>query len=497
MKKSLEILQQVYGYESFRGNQSKVIDHVVAGGDALVLMSTGEGKSLCYQIPSMVRAGVGVVVCPLIALMQNQVLALKRRGVRAEYLHSGMTKAEEIAVEKLLARGKLDLIYVSPERLATDGFTLILDQLYEHDGISLFAIDEAHCISHWGHSFRPNYRRLSNLAKQYPDVPRIAVTATADDKTRQDIVEQLQLERAKTFVSTFDRPNLAHTVVIRGDRSQQLLEFLREHEGQAGIVYCQLQQTVEEIARWLVSENIKAAPYHAGLADEVRTKNQQRFLNKRGIVMVATEAFGMGIDKSNVRFVALLGMPRSLEDYYQQVGRAGRDGEPAHAWMCFDSKDVIRHRRHINNSDDSRQEKKVKNAKLNAALAWVESTTCRRAGLLRYFGEAAEDCGTCDNCVEPPNLVKKRASQRQPPIENLRDMIDAQACDARREELCSWRVEMALSNRVPVFKILPETALNQIMDRKKLTMNDLENMPGIGQKKAGLYGGDILRILNH
>ena len=496
MKKSLEILQQVYGYASFRGNQSKVIDHVVAGGDALVLMSTGEGKSLCYQIPSMVRAGVGVVVCPLIALMQNQVLALKSRGVHAAYLHSGMTKAEEIAVEKQLARGKLDLIYVSPERLATDGFTLILDQLYENDGIALFAIDEAHCISHWGHSFRPNYRKLSNLAKQYPDVPRIAVTATADDKTRQDIVEQLQLEQAKTFVSSFDRPNLAHAVVVRGDQNQQLLEFLREHEGQAGIVYCQLQQTVEELARWLVSENIKAAPYHAGLADDVRTKNQQRFMTKRGIVMVATEAFGMGIDKSNVRFVAVLGMPRSLEDYYQQVGRAGRDGKPAQAWMCFDLKDVIRHRRHINNSDDSKQQKKVKNVKLNATLAWAESIACRRAGLLRYFGEAAEDCGICDNCIAPSNPVEKRARQWQLPVENLRDIVDAQARDARRENLCSWRVEMAVSNRVPVFKILPETALNQLLDRRKLTMQDLENVPGIGQKKAGLYGGDIFRILN-
>ena len=321
------------------------------------------------------------------------------------------------------------------------------------------------------------------------------MTATADDTTRQDIIEQLQLEHGKTFVSSFDRPNLAHSVVVRGDKNQQLLEFLREHEGQAGIVYCQLQHTVEEIARWLVSENIKAAPYHAGLADDVRTKNQQRFLTKRGIVMVATEAFGMGIDKPNVRFVALLGMPKSLEDYYQQVGRAGRDGEPARTWVCFDPKDVITHRRNIENSKDSRQQKKVKNAKLNETWAWAESTTCRRAGLLRYFGEPAKDCGICDNCAEPPKPVKKGAKQLQPAREIVRDVAGAHASDVRREALCTWRIEVALSNRVPVFKILPETALNQLLNRKKIAMKDLEKVPGIGQRKASLYGGDILRIL--
>jgi ATP-dependent DNA helicase RecQ len=459
-------------------------------------MSTGDGKSLCYQIPSIVRAGVGVVVCPLIALMQNQVHALKNRGVCAEYLHSGMSTAEEITVEEQLLKGKLDLIYVSPERLATSGFKEILTHLYENDGIALFAIDEAHCISHWGHHFRPNYRKVSMLSKRFPDVPRIAVTATADGRTRQDIVEQLQLEDAKTFVSSFDRPNLAHTVVIQGDQRQQLLNFLKEHEGQAGIIYCQRRKTVEEISRWLVSKDIKAAPYHADLPDDVRSSNLQRFIQKRGIVMVATEAFGMGIDKPNVRFVALLGMPKSLEDYYQQVGRAGRDGESAQAWMCFSGSDVTVHRRHINDSNDSLPQKEVKSAKLNAAFAWAQSHSCRRVGLLKYFGEVAEACGLCDNCIDVPKVENGRVVRWEPTRETVRALFFNDPNTVKLRKLRAWRNDRAIENRVPVFKILPDSALNRLLDCDLATIEDLMKVRGFGQQIASRYGSDILRILN-
>ncbi len=402
-----DILRQVFGYEAFRGPQQAIVDHVVAGGDALVLMPTGGGKSLCYQIPAIARQqagrGITIVVSPLIALMHDQVGALHEAGVDAAFLNSSLTGEEAAAVEKRLLRGELTLLYAAPERVTTPRFLAQLDALAERGHLALFAIDEAHCVSQWGHDFRPEYRALTVLHERYPDVPRIALTATADALTRADIVERLQLEQAQQFVSSFDRPNIRYTIVEKKDALTQLLRFIeREHTGDAGIVYCQSRKRVEDVAQSLAEAGIAALPYHAGLDAAVRQQNQNRFLREEGLVMVATIAFGMGIDKPDVRFVAHLDMPKNIEGYYQETGRAGRDGAAADAWMAYGLQDVVNQRRMIDESPAGEDFKQVMRGKLDALLALAEATDCRRVRLLGYFGEKSEPCGNCDNCLHPP-----------------------------------------------------------------------------------------------
>ncbi len=404
------LLHEVFGYAQFRGHQRAIVDHVIGGGDALVLMPTGGGKSLCYQVPAIARhragQGVTVVVSPLIALMHDQVGALEEAGVHAAFLNSTLDSAGAQAVERELLSGRLVLLYAAPERVTHPRFLAMLDSLHERGRLGLFAIDEAHCVSQWGHDFREEYLQLGLLAERYPGVPRIALTATADEHTRADIVERLQLQGARTFVASFDRPNIRYTIVEKDNARAQLLRFLRdEHEGDAGIVYCQSRRKVDETAEWLVSEGIAALPYHAGLDADVRRRHQDRFLREEGVVMVATVAFGMGIDKPDVRFVAHLDLPKNIEGYYQETGRAGRDGEPADAWMTYGLADVVNQRRMIDESTAGEEFKRLQVGKLDALLALAESLDCRRRRLLAYFGEATPAgyrCGNCDNCLDPP-----------------------------------------------------------------------------------------------
>ena len=402
-----DILREVFGYGQFRGPQQAIIEHVVDGGDALVLMPTGGGKSLCYQIPAIARQraghGITVVISPLIALMHDQVGALHEAGVSAAFLNSTLSGEEASQVEKRLLRGDITLLYAAPERVTTPRFLAQLDSLHERGHLSLFAIDEAHCVSQWGHDFRPEYRALTVLHERFGSVPRIALTATADALTRADIVERLQLQDARQFVSSFDRPNISYTIVEKRDATQQLLRFImNEHMGEAGVVYCQSRKRVEEIANTLCDQGIDALPYHAGLDVKVRQANQDQFLRSEGIVMVATIAFGMGIDKPDVRFVAHLDMPKNIEGYYQETGRAGRDGEPADAWMCYGLQDVVNQRRMIDESPAGEEFKQGLRGKLDALLGLAEATDCRRVRLLQYFGEASQPCGNCDNCLHPP-----------------------------------------------------------------------------------------------
>ena len=404
MTDPLDTLRRVFGYPSFRGPQAEIIDHLTGGGDALVLMPTGGGKSLCYQIPSMLRSGVGVVVSPLIALMQDQVDALLQAGVRAAFLNSSQDFAAASEIERRLRMDELDLIYVAPERLLTERFLGLMDYLHGKDRLALFAIDEAHCVSQWGHDFRPEYIQLSALHQRYPTVPRIALTATADHLTQREIIARLGLDAARVFISSFDRPNIRYTVVERDNPRRQLLDFLAGYRGAAGIVYCLSRKKVDETAAWLNEQGITALPYHAGLDAATRQLHQQRFLREDGIVMVATIAFGMGIDKPDVRFVAHLDLPKSLEAYYQETGRAGRDGEPAEAWMTYGLNDVVIHRMRIDESVAGDEQKRVERSKLDALLAWCETVACRRALLLRYFSEETGPCGNCDTCLEPPEL---------------------------------------------------------------------------------------------
>ncbi len=401
------VLQDVFGYEQFRGSQEAIIGHVVGGGDALVLMPTGGGKSLCYQVPAIVRQqagqGVAIVVSPLIALMHDQVGALHEAGVSAAFLNSSLSFDAAQDVELRLQTGDITLLYVAPERLNTPRFLGLLDDLYQQQSLSLFAIDEAHCVSQWGHDFRPEYRALSVLHERYAGVPRIALTATADDLTRADIVERLQLEGAQLFVSSFDRPNIRYRIEEKKDATTQLLRFIeREHAGDAGVVYCQSRKRVEELAAMLVAAGIDALPYHAGLPQDVRQKNQNRFLREEGIVMVATIAFGMGIDKPDVRFVGHVDMPKNIEGYYQETGRAGRDGLAADAWMAYGLGDVVNQRRMIDDSPAGEEFKAALRGKLDALLGLAEATDCRRVRLLAYFGEPSTPCGNCDNCINPP-----------------------------------------------------------------------------------------------
>lgn len=383
------------------------MEHVVGGGDALVLMPTGGGKSLCYQIPAIARQqagqGITVVISPLIALMHDQVGALHEAGVSAAFLNSTLSGEEASQVEKRLLRGDITMLYAAPERVTTPRFLAQLDSLYERGQLALFAIDEAHCVSQWGHDFRPEYRALTVLHERFPQVPRIALTATADALTRQDIVERLQLQAAGQFVSSFDRPNISYTIVEKREASQQLLRFIgAEHAGDAGIVYCQSRRRVEEVAQMLCDQGIDALPYHAGLDVAVRQANQDRFLRSEGIVMVATVAFGMGINKPDVRFVAHLDMPKNIEGYYQETGRAGRDGEPADAWMCYGLQDVVNQRRMIDESPAGEEFKQGLRGKLDALLGLAEAIDCRRVRLLAYFDEDSQPCGNCDNCLQPP-----------------------------------------------------------------------------------------------
>jgi ATP-dependent DNA helicase RecQ len=396
---ALAVLRETFGHPAFRGPQEEIVDHLVAGGDALVLMPTGGGKSLCYQVPSLMREGTGVIVSPLIALMQDQVAAMKLAGVRAAFLNSTQDAETARSVEKALRAGELDLLYVAPERLTT---SRCLD-LLAASRIALFAIDEAHCVSQWGHDFRPEYLQLSVLHERFPGVPRIALTATADPQTRTEIAMRLALDEARVFVSSFDRPNIRYTIVDKADPRSQLLAFIRdEHKGDAGIVYCLSRKKVDETAAWLVSHGVNALPYHAGMETAARTDHQARFQREEGVVVVATIAFGMGIDKPDVRFVAHLDLPKSIEGYYQETGRAGRDGLAADAWMTYGLADLVQQRRLIDQSEASEEFKRVSGAKLDALLGLCETAGCRRVRLLGYFGEDSLACGNCDTCLEPP-----------------------------------------------------------------------------------------------
>lgn len=397
------LLHDVFGYTTFRDAQQAIVEHVSSGGDALVLMPTGGGKSLCYQLPALLRDGVAIVVSPLIALMQNQVEALQQLGVQAAFLNSSLDAEAAREITGQLMRGALKILYVAPERLLMPNFLAQLEQVQAGPGIALFAIDEAHCVSQWGHDFRPEYRQLTVLHGRFPEVPRIALTATADAPTRSEIIERLALEGAQQFVSSFDRPNIKYRVTQKANARQQLEAFLQaEHPHDAGIVYCLSRKKVEETAQWLKTRGWDALPYHAGLDTETRNVNQRRFLREEGVIMVATVAFGMGIDKPNVRFVVHLDLPKSMEGYYQETGRAGRDGLPADAWMTYGLGDVVSMRQMLDSGDAPEQRKRVERQKLDALLGFCESTACRHQTLLRYFGEAhAGDCGQCDNCLQP------------------------------------------------------------------------------------------------
>jgi ATP-dependent DNA helicase RecQ len=398
---ALEILRETFGYDSFRTSQEEVISTLIEGGDALVLMPTGGGKSLCYQIPALVRPGVAIVVSPLIALMQDQVSALRQAGVRAAALNSMIDADQAQQIKRELLRGELDLLYVAPERLMTAGF----QDLLRNVSIALFAIDEAHCVSQWGHDFRPEYIQLSALHQQFPSIPRVALTATADAPTRREIIERLGLEQAQQFINGFDRPNIRYRVAVNNNKARdQLLDFIKDnYSGQAGIVYCLSRRKVDETARWLAEQEITALPYHAGLSKEERAANQERFLREDAVVIVATIAFGMGIDKPDVRFVVHLNLPKSLEAYYQETGRAGRDGLPAEALLFYGLQDIVTLRSFLANSEADEAHKRIEAQKLERMLGYCELTSCRRQALLAYFGDQQDEpCGNCDTCLDPP-----------------------------------------------------------------------------------------------
>mgnify|MGYP000007452897 FL=1 len=401
---ALDVLRDIFGYPAFRGAQADIIQHVAKGGDALVLMPTGGGKSLCFQIPALLRPGCAIVVSPLIALMQDQVDALTQLGVKAACLNSTLDWREAQAVEQAIFSGDVDLVYIAPERLMLERTLAMFDALYDAGKLALFAIDEAHCVSQWGHDFRPEYLQLSALHERFPRVPRIALTATADQATRNEILQRLGLGEARVFISSFDRPNIRYTVVEKDNARKQLLSFLAGRKGQAGIVYCLSRKKVEETAEWLSAQGYPALPYHAGLPTQERAANQRRFLREAGLIMCATIAFGMGIDKPDVRFVAHLDLPKSIEAYYQETGRAGRDGEPSEAWMAYGMQDVALQHARIAESAAAEQQKILESQRLTALLAYCEAPRCRRQVLLDYFGEDREPCGNCDVCIEPPEL---------------------------------------------------------------------------------------------
>ena len=399
MQKAVEVLNSLYGYDSFRGHQAEIIEHVSAGNNALVLMPTGGGKSLCYQIPSLLRDGVGIIISPLIALMQDQVGAMQQLGVKAAFLNSTLSHGEQYELEQQLLSGQLDLLYIAPERLIKP-YTLDLLSRCE---LALFAIDEAHCVSQWGHDFRADYLSLSLLSERFPNIPRIALTATADIRTRKEIIERLSLTGSNAYISGFDRPNIRYAIANKTTPKKQLLAFLQQRKQEAGIVYCLSRKKVEDTAQWLSEQGFNALPYHAGLTAQLRQTHQNRFLREDGVIIVATIAFGMGIDKPDVRFVAHLDLPKSIEAYYQETGRAGRDGQPADAWMIYGLQDVVRLQQMAQGSDGSEQFKRAEQHKLEAMLGLCEVTSCRRKVLLSYFAdEAPSQCGNCDNCQLPP-----------------------------------------------------------------------------------------------
>lgn len=398
-QKALDILSSLFGYDRFRGHQAEIIEHVSAGNNALVLMPTGGGKSLCYQLPSLIRDGVGIIVSPLIALMQDQVDALQQLGIKASFLNSTLSHGDQATIEQKLLSGQLDLLYVAPERLIQHTTLDLLSRCQ----LALFAIDEAHCVSQWGHDFRSDYLSLSLLKERFPTVPRIALTATADVRTRQEIIERLSLGNAKSFISGFDRPNIRYAIGVKAAAKKQLLDFLQQRRHEAGIVYCLSRKKVEDTAAWLTQQGYTALPYHAGLSTQLRHTHQTRFLREDAVIIVATIAFGMGIDKPDVRFVAHLDLPKSIEAYYQETGRAGRDGQPAEAWMIYGLQDVVRLQQMVQASDGSEQFKRSERHKLDAMLGLCEVTSCRRSVLLRYFADQApSQCGNCDNCQLPP-----------------------------------------------------------------------------------------------
>jgi len=412
---ALQVLNRTFGYANFRPNQEAIVTHLIAGGDALVLMPTGGGKSLCYQVPALIRDGVGIVISPLIALMQDQVDAMRQLGVRAAFLNSSLTQSQASAVEEALLQGTLDLLYVAPERLVTPRFL----QMLERANVALFAIDEAHCVSQWGHDFRPEYRALSILHERFPAIPRIALTATADSPTRQEIIERLSLHDARQFITSFDRPNICYrmTQKIAANSNRQLLAFLQDHAGEAGIIYCMSRKKVEATAEWLSEEGFTAIAYHAGLDAQIRTHHQQRFIREEGVIVVATIAFGMGIDKPDVRFVAHLDLPKSIESYYQETGRAGRDGAPAEAWLAYSLSDVVSIGRMIESGEAPEERKRLERQKLDALFGLCETAACRRQQLLRYFGEEVNErtlnCGNCDNCLSPAQTWDATLQSRQ------------------------------------------------------------------------------------
>jgi ATP-dependent DNA helicase RecQ len=396
---ALSILQKTYGYPSFRGAQAEIVEHVITGGNAFVLMPTGGGKSLCYQIPALVRPGVGIIISPLIALMQDQVDALQQLGINAAAINSSMTGSSIVRTKNQIRGGEIDLVYVAPERLLMEDFLALLHE----SKIALFAIDEAHCVSQWGHDFRPHYTQLSLLAEQFPGVPRLALTATADGPTRKDILERLCLTEGRTFVAGFDRPNIHYSIVVKEEPKKQLLQFIKKsHPRDSGIVYCLSRKSTEETADWLVTQGFKALPYHAGMGSADRARNQERFLREDNIIMVATIAFGMGIDKPDVRFVAHLNIPKNIEAYYQETGRAGRDGLPANALLLYSIQDAGMLRNFVDESDAPDTQKRIEHQKLNTLLGLCESASCRRKIILEYFGDTGEPCQNCDTCLNPP-----------------------------------------------------------------------------------------------
>ena len=595
--RALQVLQTVFGYPSFRGQQAEIVNHVASGGDALVLMPTGGGKSLCYQIPALLRDGVGVVVSPLIALMQDQVDALDEVGVRAAFLNSTQTFEETVRTERRVRNGELDLVYVAPERLMTPR---CLD-LLEASKIALFAIDEAHCVSQWGHDFRPEYIKLSVLHERLPQVPRIALTATADPQTRAEIAHRLQLDEARQFVSSFDRPNIRYQIIEKANGRKQVLDFIKEeHAGDAGIVYCLSRKKVEETAQFLNEHGVAALPYHAGMDHATRAANQARFLREESLVMVATIAFGMGIDKPDVRFVAHLDLPKSIEGYYQETGRAGRDGLPADAWMAYGLQDVVQQRRMIDESEADENFKRVQSAKLDAMLGLCETLNCRRVRLLDYFGQPSGPCGNCDICLNPPvsfdgtiqvqkllstiyrvdqrfgaghvidvlrgsdsekvkqwrhdklstfgigseigeaewrailrqaialGLVavdhdaygslklteearpvlrgerKVQLRQYQKPAKKKREAAKSKGYveselsaveQAIFDKLRWWRVETARKHNVPAYVIFHDATMREIAKVKPMSLDDLRNVSGVGEKKLETYGEEIVALI--
>ncbi|WP_269532587.1 DNA helicase RecQ [Chitinimonas sp. BJYL2] len=489
---ALQLLQSIFGYEQFRGRQADIVSHVANGGDALVLMPTGGGKSLCYQIPALMRDGCAVVVSPLIALMQDQVEGLHQLGIDAAFLNSTQTLDETRDVERRFMSGSLKLLYVAPERLLTPRFM----GLMESGPVSLFAIDEAHCVSQWGHDFRPEYIGLSVLHERFPTVPRIALTATADALTRAEIVKRLALENAAEFVSSFDRPNIRYRIVEKDNARKQLLDFIeREHDGDVGIVYCLSRKRVEDTAQFLCDNGITALPYHAGLSSDVRARNQTRFLREDGIVMVATIAFGMGIDKPDVRFVAHIDLPKSLEGYYQETGRAGRDGLPSNAWLAYGLNDVMQLKEMIENGQAPEAQKQVERQKLSAMLGLAETVACRRQTILAYFGETSAPCGNCDNCLSPPKTWDATEAARKAlscvfrtgqrfGAGHIIDVLLGKRTD---------KVEMHLHDQVSTFGIgkdMPEAAWRSVL-RQLLAGGYLQTEPEFG----GLQLTDLARPL--